>query len=259
MGVIISLIRIILKHSWERERERERGRCDVIWYQNHKERTKDQQASVREPTESRQRIRRNHSGIPKPLIKNRLFFLLNFYVALSSPPLFAFPNTPRRQDEDTMHFKNSYTSQIYPLSFFIFYFTAPHILLYKVTKTTRNTLYTSSLSLPPTSFLFLRRSSGGECWSVLKITAETRGSESKNRIRNMGRGRVQLKRIENKINRQVTFSKRRTGLLKKAHEISVLCDADVALIVFSTKGKLFEYATDSWFVLSSPPPPPLSF
>ena len=70
----------------------------------------------------------------------------------------------------------------------------------------------------------------------------------------MGRGRVQLKRIENKINRQVTFSKRRTGLLKKAHEISVLCDADVALIVFSTKGKLFEYATDSWFVLSSPPP-----
>ncbi|XP_011008142.1 PREDICTED: truncated transcription factor CAULIFLOWER A-like [Populus euphratica] len=61
----------------------------------------------------------------------------------------------------------------------------------------------------------------------------------------MGRGRVQLKRIENKINRQVTFSKRRTGLLKKAHEISVLCDADVALIVFSTRGKLFEYSTDS--------------
>ncbi|KAM0961517.1 hypothetical protein ACFX13_021215 [Malus domestica] len=61
----------------------------------------------------------------------------------------------------------------------------------------------------------------------------------------MGRGRVQLKRIENKINRQVTFSKRRTGLLKKAHEISVLCDAQVALIVFSNKGKLFEYATDS--------------
>nr|ACL68408.1 MAP1 [Mangifera indica] len=61
----------------------------------------------------------------------------------------------------------------------------------------------------------------------------------------MGRGRVQLKRIENKINRQVTFSKRRVGLLKKAHEISVLCDAEVALIVFSHKGKLFEYATDS--------------
>ncbi|XP_058070537.1 truncated transcription factor CAULIFLOWER A-like isoform X2 [Magnolia sinica] len=61
----------------------------------------------------------------------------------------------------------------------------------------------------------------------------------------MGRGRVQLKRIENKINRQVTFSKRRMGLLKKAHEISVLCDAEVAVIVFSTKGKLYEYSTDS--------------
>ncbi|ONM09399.1 Agamous-like MADS-box protein AGL8 [Zea mays] len=61
----------------------------------------------------------------------------------------------------------------------------------------------------------------------------------------MGRGKVQLKRIENKINRQVTFSKRRSGLLKKAHEISVLCDAEVALIIFSTKGKLYEYSTDS--------------
>ncbi|XP_042457474.1 truncated transcription factor CAULIFLOWER A-like [Zingiber officinale] len=61
----------------------------------------------------------------------------------------------------------------------------------------------------------------------------------------MGRGRVQLKRIENKVNRQVTFSKRRSGLLKKAHEISVLCDAEVALIVFSTKGKLYEYSSDT--------------
>nr|AAF12700.2 PTM2 [Populus tremuloides] len=61
----------------------------------------------------------------------------------------------------------------------------------------------------------------------------------------MGRGRVQLKRIENKINRQVTFSKRRAGLLKKAHEISVLCDAEVALIVFCHKGKLFEYSTNA--------------
>lgn len=61
----------------------------------------------------------------------------------------------------------------------------------------------------------------------------------------MGRGRVELRRIENKINRQVTFSKRRAGLLKKAHEISVLCDADVAVIVFCTNGKLYEYATNS--------------
>uniref|UniRef100_M1CIV0 Agamous-like MADS-box protein AGL8 homolog n=1 Tax=Solanum tuberosum TaxID=4113 RepID=M1CIV0_SOLTU len=54
-----------------------------------------------------------------------------------------------------------------------------------------------------------------------------------------------MKRIENKISRQVTFSKRRSGLLKKTNEISVLCDADVALIVFSSNGKLFEYSTQS--------------
>ncbi|KAJ8565398.1 hypothetical protein K7X08_007974 [Anisodus acutangulus] len=57
----------------------------------------------------------------------------------------------------------------------------------------------------------------------------------------MGRGRVELKRIENKINRQVTFSKRRNGLLKKAYELSVLCDAEVALIIFSSRGKLYEF------------------
>ncbi|CAH9098095.1 unnamed protein product [Cuscuta epithymum] len=61
----------------------------------------------------------------------------------------------------------------------------------------------------------------------------------------MGRGRVELKRIENKINRQVTFSKRRNGLLKKAYELSVLCDAEVALIIFSSRGKLFEFASSS--------------
>ncbi|KAG2290060.1 hypothetical protein Bca52824_049664 [Brassica carinata] len=60
----------------------------------------------------------------------------------------------------------------------------------------------------------------------------------------MGRGRVEMKRIENKINRQVTFSKRRNGLLKKAYELSVLCDAEVALIVFSSRGKLYEFGSN---------------
>ncbi|GMQ10994.1 hypothetical protein CsSME_00053784 [Camellia sinensis var. sinensis] len=61
----------------------------------------------------------------------------------------------------------------------------------------------------------------------------------------MGRGRVDLKRIENKINRQVTFAKRRNGLFKKAYELSVLCDAEVALIVFSNRGKLYEFCSGS--------------
>ncbi|KAJ1260295.1 hypothetical protein BS78_10G221400 [Paspalum vaginatum] len=57
----------------------------------------------------------------------------------------------------------------------------------------------------------------------------------------MGRGKVEMKRIENRVSRQVTFSKRRKGLLKKAHELAVLCDADVGVIVFSERGKLFHY------------------
>ncbi|XP_038886104.1 MADS-box protein CMB1 [Benincasa hispida] len=61
----------------------------------------------------------------------------------------------------------------------------------------------------------------------------------------MGRGRVELKKIENKINRQVTFTKRRNGLLKKAYELSILCDAEVALIIFSTRGKLYEFSSSS--------------
>ncbi|KAG2302006.1 hypothetical protein Bca52824_030657 [Brassica carinata] len=59
----------------------------------------------------------------------------------------------------------------------------------------------------------------------------------------MGRGKVELKRIENKINRQVTFAKRRNGLLKKAYELSVLCDAEIALLIFSNRGKLYEFCS----------------
>uniref|UniRef100_A0A7N0T421 Uncharacterized protein n=2 Tax=Kalanchoe fedtschenkoi TaxID=63787 RepID=A0A7N0T421_KALFE len=61
----------------------------------------------------------------------------------------------------------------------------------------------------------------------------------------MGRGRIEHKKIENKVNRQVTFSKRRTGLFKKATELSVLCDAQIAIIVFSgdRPDKLYEFAS----------------
>lgn len=59
----------------------------------------------------------------------------------------------------------------------------------------------------------------------------------------MARGRVQLKRIENPVHRQVTFCKRRAGLLKKAKELSVLCDAEIGVLIFSAHGKLYELAT----------------
>ncbi|KAK3183157.1 hypothetical protein Dsin_030443 [Dipteronia sinensis] len=60
----------------------------------------------------------------------------------------------------------------------------------------------------------------------------------------MGRGKVELKRIENQTSRQVTFSKRKSGILKKAFELSVLCEAEVAIIIFSPSGKFYQFATD---------------
>ncbi|ANM68467.1 AGAMOUS-like 42 [Arabidopsis thaliana] len=59
----------------------------------------------------------------------------------------------------------------------------------------------------------------------------------------MVRGKIEMKKIENATSRQVTFSKRRNGLLKKAYELSVLCDAQLSLIIFSQRGRLYEFSS----------------
>jgi hypothetical protein len=41
----------------------------------------------------------------------------------------------------------------------------------------------------------------------------------------------------------VTFSKRKYGLMKKAYELSVLCDCEIGLIIFSSQNKLVQYAS----------------
>lgn len=61
----------------------------------------------------------------------------------------------------------------------------------------------------------------------------------------MARERREIRRIESAAARQVTFSKRRRGLFKKAEELAVLCDADVALVVFSATGRLSQFASSS--------------
>lgn len=58
----------------------------------------------------------------------------------------------------------------------------------------------------------------------------------------MGRVKLEIKRIENTTNRQVTFSKRRNGLIKKAYELSILCDIDIALIMFSPSGRISHFS-----------------
>ena len=59
----------------------------------------------------------------------------------------------------------------------------------------------------------------------------------------MVRGKTLMKRIENTTSRKVTLSKRKNGMLKKAYDLSVLCDAEVGLMIFSPRGKvLYEFA-----------------
>ncbi|XP_059286877.1 truncated transcription factor CAULIFLOWER A-like isoform X2 [Lycium ferocissimum] len=58
----------------------------------------------------------------------------------------------------------------------------------------------------------------------------------------MGRRKVEIKRIQDKNSRQVAFCKRRKGLLKKAKALSILCDVDVAAVIFSNSGRLHEFS-----------------
>ena len=59
----------------------------------------------------------------------------------------------------------------------------------------------------------------------------------------MGRRKIEIVRIDNERHRQVTFTKRKGGLIKKATELSILCDAEVAVIIFTDNQKMSIYAS----------------
>ena len=64
--------------------------------------------------------------------------------------------------------------------------------------------------------------------------------------KSMGRKKIQIKPIENEAARQACFSKRRQGLFKKASELSILCGAMVAAVVFSGSGRSFSFGHPSF-------------
>lgn len=64
----------------------------------------------------------------------------------------------------------------------------------------------------------------------------------------MTRGKIVIGRIENPASRQVTFSKRKSGLVKKAKELTILCEAEVGLAIFSNTGRLYEYSSSRFFI-----------
>eukprot|EP00325_Prymnesiales_sp_UTEX-LB-985_P019888 CAMPEP_0174760842 /NCGR_PEP_ID=MMETSP1094-20130205/108975_1 /TAXON_ID=156173 /ORGANISM="Chrysochromulina brevifilum, Strain UTEX LB 985" /LENGTH=566 /DNA_ID=CAMNT_0015966785 /DNA_START=93 /DNA_END=1794 /DNA_ORIENTATION=- len=61
----------------------------------------------------------------------------------------------------------------------------------------------------------------------------------------MGRRKIDIVRIQNERHRQVTFAKRKSGLIKKATELAVLCDAEIGLVIFGANQKLTVYASST--------------
>ncbi|KDP40295.1 hypothetical protein JCGZ_02293 [Jatropha curcas] len=56
-----------------------------------------------------------------------------------------------------------------------------------------------------------------------------------------GRQKIEIMKVEKINSRYVTFSKRKNGIFRKATELSTLCGADVAVILFSEHGKVFSF------------------
>ncbi|KAG0460962.1 hypothetical protein HPP92_020940 [Vanilla planifolia] len=48
-----------------------------------------------------------------------------------------------------------------------------------------------------------------------------------------GRQRIEIKKIEKETARQVAFTKRRQGVMKKASELAALCGAEVVIVTIS--------------------------
>jgi len=66
----------------------------------------------------------------------------------------------------------------------------------------------------------------------------------------MGRKKIDISQIKDERNRHVTFNKRKAGLIKKAMELSILCNCEIALVIFNAENNLYEYcSTDPRFVL----------
>ncbi|RZB52047.1 Agamous-like MADS-box protein AGL29 [Glycine soja] len=61
----------------------------------------------------------------------------------------------------------------------------------------------------------------------------------------MGRRKIQIAVVKDPNTRQVTFSKRRTGLFKKANELSILCGVEIAIVVFSIGNKPYSFGHPS--------------
>ncbi|XP_071244556.1 serum response factor-like isoform X3 [Salvelinus alpinus] len=85
----------------------------------------------------------------------------------------------------------------------------------------------TSLGLPPGGY-------GG-------VTGGATGAKPGKKTR--GRVKIKMEFIDNKLRRYTTFSKRKTGIMKKAYELSTLTGTQVLLLVASETGHVYTFAT----------------
>jgi len=97
------------------------------------------------------------------------------------------------------------------------------------TRTARRSFYSLGSVMDRTTFCW---------WNNIFGKIKDNLFNTKGRRKGMGRVKLQLRKIENRTNRHITFAKRKSGLVKKAHELSTLCDVEIAVIIFSPAGKL---------------------
>ncbi|CAN6552926.1 unnamed protein product [Malus baccata var. baccata] len=68
----------------------------------------------------------------------------------------------------------------------------------------------------------------------------------KEELEKMMREKIKMRKIDDLPARQVTFSKRRRGDLKKAGELWILCKSEAVVIIFSQTGKLFDFSSSRY-------------
>uniref|UniRef100_A0A7N0TVW8 MADS-box domain-containing protein n=1 Tax=Kalanchoe fedtschenkoi TaxID=63787 RepID=A0A7N0TVW8_KALFE len=107
-----------------------------------------------------------------------------------------------------------------------------------VSSTIDAVIVTPSLAMPPPP-VPIAPSTGSVPNSDVVSAISSGGKKSK------GRGKIEMKKMEKESNRLVTFSKRKSGLFKKANELCTLCGVRCAVVVFSPAGKVFSFGHPS--------------
>lgn len=84
----------------------------------------------------------------------------------------------------------------------------------------------------------------GSCLGSATVSKSIR-NPSLRYIKRMGRKKIEIKKIEDVRNLHSTMAKRKHGLLKKAMELSILCDCEIAVTIVSQNKKAVQFCSST--------------